>query len=75
MACGPPEPIKTTLVVTPAKAGVHFRSGKQWIPAFAGMTWFAEDLVSAQVSAQTPVQRSSPTDPMNGKEWAVRKRC
>jgi hypothetical protein len=26
------------LVVTPAKAGAHLRSGTQWIRAYAGMT-------------------------------------
>jgi hypothetical protein len=30
--------MKITHVVAPAKAGVHFQFGTQWIPAFAGMT-------------------------------------
>jgi hypothetical protein len=33
--------MKIILAVTPAKAGVHFRSGTQWIPASAGMTRFS----------------------------------
>ena len=37
LAFGPRDVMKISLVV-PAKAGTHFRSGTQWIPAFAGMT-------------------------------------
>jgi len=33
--------MKTRVLVTLAKAGVHGGHGKQWIPAFAGMTEFS----------------------------------
>ena len=37
-ACSPPERMKITYEVAPAKAGAHCGSVERWIPAFAGMT-------------------------------------